>query len=754
MATAGGAVQWEWRAGFPEPYPIAEQVEQAVFREGRLEIQVRVRWRGPAPRLARLVYGGRLAPGCIDLDGLWELRREDAAGAPWLPAPVPGYVPGTGGFVYRRPVRLPRAAGQIALALGGADDDDVCTVGGVEVGSTPLDRASASWEKPRLYPVPPEAAAAGPESLVQVRVTNRDGPGGLWRGPCVLGPRAALAEGGGAGWTLAGGMGRLLHHWCADGAPRPLPGRFTVSLTCQDRTREQVPDNVTTGGRFQLAPYLVAVEGSAGWWGLGTLDLCRAEDGLRVEWRGESFACPFLLAVETPGVEGCWTAGPRVALLVGRSREDILEGYLAAAPLPPRTHWEPWWSGPEYCTWGDSVYEGRLRSVPDTAVLTEASLAVWLAELAARHIEARIVTLDAGWWQLPRDAIARLHREGKRVVLWTQPHWAPLQVPELADHPERLVHDASGRPLLYDASNGLLDLTVPAAREYLARQLRSCVAPEGWDADGVKLDFAYTTAPVWACCGDPAWGAGEQYRARVLRFVYETIKEARPDALVTGSSTNPLFGRVQDVCRLNEDWSGDPGCFRRRAAAVLALGERVQCDDWNAYEHYLPEQAVERAVWGPLVLMSARYRGDRDNAPVPLAPAWASRLSALFALAARAPLGQDDRCLYDPARGLARREAPDGTSLAAGLPVEGAGPGLQALAVRVGDQVLVAGIASGTVVVPLTEAVGAVTEVDDDGASRPARWTVVPGGVRIAVVDAGGPVSHYAVALEPRPGPP
>jgi len=749
VEVAAGVTLWHWQFALPPPSPVAEQHETATFREHCLEVQVRVRWRGPVPRLVRLVYGGRLAAGCVDLDGLWAMRAA-AADAPWLPAPVPGYVSGAGSFVYRRAVRVPGVPEAQVLALGGADDEDVCLVNGTEVGRTPLDRGTSSWETPRRYPVPATVSGAGPESVIEVRIANRDGAGGLWRGPCVLGPRAVVdAVTGQVGWTLASGEGSRLHHWCADGVPRPLPGRFTVSLTCQDRTREQVPENVTTGGRFQLPPYLVAIEGAAGWWGLGTLDLPRAEDGLRVEWWADSFSCPFLLATEAPGSADGWTVGPRLALLVGDSRQDILDRYLAMAPPSPRSLWEPWWSGPEYCTWGDEVYAGQLQRCGDTSTLTGGNLAGWLSALAERSIDTPIITLDAGWWQLPRDTVTRLHDQGRHVLLWTQPHWGPLSAKELADHPEWLVHDASGRLALYDASNGLLDFTVTGAREYLARQVRSYLAPEGWDVDGIKLDFAYTSAPVWTVPGDPAWGAGEQYRARVLRFVYDTVKAAKPGALLTGSSTNPLFGRVQDVCRLNEDWTADPELFRRRAATVLAFGEWAECDDWNAYEDYLPVQVIERAVWGPLTLMSSLYRGDRRNAPVPLSPVWASRLGAIFSLARQAPLQADGRCLYDPTQHVAVRTAADGTVVAMGLPLAGQGPELKVLLLRAGSRRWLASIADGLVEVAARERIAGVLEVRDDGTSRPVLWAATPAGLRLEVLDAAGPVSCYVVTSEP-----
>ena len=159
-------------------------------------------------------------------------------------------------------------------------------------------------------------------------------------------------------------------------------------------------------------------------------------------------------------------------------------------------------------------------------------------------------------------------------------------------------------------------------------------------------------------------------------------------------------------------------------------------------------QAIERVIWGPLTLMSSLYRGDRKNAPVPLSPEWASRLSALFTLARQAPLQRDDTCIYDPDLHRARRTARDGTVLAEALPLRGRGPNLKALVVRVGEGLLLASNADGTVDVPTEARVAGVTRVRDDGNRQPVPFSVVANGVSIDVADAGGSVSHYVIALE------
>ncbi len=727
VARAGGVTTLTWRLRLPPPWPFAEQEESYRMLPDRVEVRVRARWRtGARPsRLVRMVYGARLAPGCIDLEGLWEQREADGT---WLPAPVPGVVSRTGMVQFRRPVRTASALPQL-LTLGGVDEGDVARLDGSEVGRTDAVVGVDTWTKVRRYPVP----AGSGERLLTVDVTNSAGNGGLWRGPCVLGPASALTSGD--GWRRASAVGKALHHWCPDAYRQPLEGRFTVSLTSVDRTREAVPENVTTGGRFQLPPYVAAIEGAGGWWGLGTLDVPRAEDGLRIEWRDGSLACSFLLA---PG-SGPWVDGPRLAILTGSSKRDILRRYLAALPPRPARPRQPWWSGPEYCTWGDQCYASQ-EGGSDVGGLTDQRVRSWLGALDAARIAAPLVVLDAGWWQLSKPLVAELHAQGRNVVLWTQPHWQP----DPARNAHLAMRDAAGRPWAYDPANWLLDYTLPQVRARVSADIRGYLSRDGWNADGLKLDFPYTAAPIWAVHADPTWGAGEQYRARALRWWYAQVKAAKPGALLTLGCANPLFGDVQDVCRLNEDWVGDPQLFRRRAEAVTALGEVANCDDWNAYAAYLPGQACERVVWGTFTLMSALWRGDPANHRAAIPPEWTRRLSALTRLAARAPVRTGERVVYDPARAICRRVDNRGRTTVEALRLRG-GSVAQALVAVVGTVRIVTSIADGRLILPGLASPVTVTAVGHDGARRPAPWRTVPGGIELSVQDAAGGVMWYEV---------
>lgn len=725
--------QLQVRMEFDAPWPFSEQTETFLFLPGRIETRVRVRWRTQPTRLVRMVYGGSLAPGCTDLEGLWQMRD----GAVWDAAPVPGVTTRTGSLEYRRRV-VTRSTDPLRLVIGGVDEEDTAALDDAVFGQTSYRNSSTPWTTVRRY----ELEAGAGDHILSLKVSNAAGNGGIWRGPCVLGPTDALRTGGhGDGWRRAAATGTALHHWCPDRYSVPLKDRLTVSLTSVDRTRDAVPENVTTGGRFFLPAYAAAIEGDGGWWGLGTLDLPRAEDGLRIEWRDGALTCPFLLATEPGGRPGDWLNGPRLAILVAGGRAGVLQSYLSALPPRKAQPRQDWWSGPEYCTWGDQCYAAQAGG-QDVGGLTNSNFGTWYGALRKAGIHAPTVLLDAGWWQLDKRVITQLHADGKRVVLWTQPHW----LPDLTRRSDMAVRDAADRPLAYDKGNWLQDYTLKSVREYMAAAIRSYLSPGDWNADGLKLDFPYTPAPIWCRTADPSWGAGEQYRAHVLQWWYRTVKATRPDALLTLGCTNPLFGAVQDTCRLNEDWFGDPELFRRRAEVALAMGEWVNCDDWCAYETYLENQACERPVWGTLTLMSAQWRGDRSNNRVALTTEWSRRLAAISRLAAMAPVRTGQQVRYSRATGTCARVDQSGRMVAQALRLEG-GAVASAFAIRRGDAVLVTATQSGDLDLRTDRPVIWATAIHADGLRSPASCIPTEGGCRLRVEDAAHGVQWVEVSL-------
>jgi hypothetical protein len=737
-------VTWDWMLS---DGAIAEQIETIKFYPQYFEQRVRVCWRDRKPIYWRVNYGGRLAGGCYDLEGLWQAKSPGSSS--WLPAPVPGIYTDIGTTTYQRTITAPSSPQNLTLVMGGVDDEDVTTFDSSEIGRTPLNYNTQSWAKIRRYLINASLLSPG-NHMLTVAAPNSGGMGGLWRGPCVIGPDSILQQTVSAdGWTRATAVGNKLFDWCPNSSSnyeQPLTGRFTVSLTSQDRTAQSatsryVPENITTGGRFQIPPFVVAIDGLYGFWGIGTLDLPRAEDGLRIEWRDGTLTCPFLLKTGDPCEQGMWTDCPRLGIFVGNSKEGILNAYLAAIPPCPNQNRPDWWSGPEYCTWGDQVYYDALYGGGQSAALTDARVRSWRNQINNLGLTFKQITLDAGWWQLSVDIPKEIHNSGQYVVLWTQPHWAPT-----TGHSASWgVKDAAGQAIL-DRGNYILDFTQLAVQQHTTSEFGSYFTrwPQGYEADGIKLDFAYVSTPLWDVMYDESWGAGEQYRARMLQFIYQIVKSKKSDGLLTGACSNPLFGEVQGLCRLNEEWTGDPETYRRRAAAVLGTGEWVMSDDWNAYEHYLPKMLVERPVWGCMTLQSVNYRGDTSNNPVPLTNAWAKRIKAVTYLESLVPVQNGQYVSYD-ANGYISRNNAAGAIVAAARPLNGHTSPTQVLITAAKGCLLVATIADGNIDVPTKIKPYKIYAINHDGTKQEVPWAQKPSAITLAVGDSAGTTWYYQV---------
>jgi hypothetical protein len=161
------------------------------------------------------------------------------------------------------------------------------------------------------------------------------------------------------------------------------------------------------------------------------------------------------------------------------------------------------------------------------------------------------------------------------VLLW----WKAWDPEGLA--PDLCVRNRDGDPVAFDPGN-------PAARDELRRVVTRMLGPDGYDADGLKIDFTARTPSGRALeSHGPRWGIALLHE--LLEIVYSAAKEAKPDALVMTHTPHPAFVDVTDMIRLNDMSRADGdgllpvvGQMAYRAAVVRAACPEVlvDTDDW------------------------------------------------------------------------------------------------------------------------------------------------------------------------------
>jgi len=344
----------------------------------------------------------------------------------------------------------------------------------------------------------------------------------------------------------------------------------------------------------------------------------------------DSFATPTL--VLRPATD------PWVGLAAYRT--DLVErGFAPAGPTAPRADW---WAEPIFCGWGaqcararvprqragqpDEIPDGDAGVVPATPPAA-ADLArqdmydEWLSRLAQHEVVPGTVVIDDRWqsaygtgepdparWPDLRAWIARRHAAGQRVLLWWKA-WDPAGLPA-----DECVTDPAGTPVAVDPGS-------PAYQARLSEMVARLLGPDGFDADGFKIDFTQR-APTGrglrrpGAPDDAPWGIAALHT--MLRTLYQAAKAAKPDALVVTHTPHPGFADVCDMVRLNDvlerDSSGavvpavDQLAFRAAVAATAMPEHLVDTDQWPM---------ANRAEWSSYVLTQTRlgvpalYYADR-----------------------------------------------------------------------------------------------------------------------------------------------
>jgi hypothetical protein len=407
-----------------------------------------------------------------------------------------------------------------------------------------------------------------------------------------------------------------------------LPGRghwfFTPAPFCFGFCR--LP---TTTGALPPGPWLMA--------GLATQPGEHHFSGLHYDVEEEGFSLRLAYEGQTT-VDGRFRV-PDVVFLFGAAdpyvgirayRDDLAaRGLLPgdrAAPLAARP---AWWNTPIFCGWGAQAHlaAGTIDGAPDHS--RQVRYDGFLASLEDHGLRPGIVVIDDKWqsgygrnevdldkWPDLPGWIARRHDAGQRVLLWLKA-WDAEGLP-----PEQCIRNAAGEPVAVDPTHPGYEATLRAA-------VHRMLATDGYDADGLKIDFtARTPSGPGLVRHGREWGA--ELLFRLLATIHDEAKRTKPDALVVTHAPNPYFERVADMIRLNDalrlDDPGSPRAvvpqMRHRAAIVRAAcpGVLIDTDDWAmpdlaTWREYLaaqPELGVPALYYTTHIDRSGEPLEERD----------------------------------------------------------------------------------------------------------------------------------------------
>jgi len=397
--------------------------------------------------------------------------------------------------------------------------------------------------------------------------------------------------------------------WCPAPSCRHRTRPYSVPKTVCIGTR----DTDEAGARFSPSPYavfaengrrrvFVGVSADPGWhqWNYVSFEVTRQGVEVRVDLEGHT----------SPREATRHIRAHVILREAGENRYDLLQRALAElypkAARTPRKASPDWWSRPIYCGWGDQVglsmaLEGPGPEPRALAYNIQGLYERWLRRLDEAGVPIGTVIIDAGWsmggvwkplpmqWPDLKGFIARRHDEGRHVLLWI-PAWY-----------------REGLPAKWCIRSGkkslLADPTHPSYRRFLKEQVHTLLSPDGYDADGFKIDqlsYVPSERSGWGAehfgrreplapshprirLHGRAWGC--ELLREFQRTIYRAAKSAKPDALITSSTVHPYFHDTFDMVRLHDSGlvRGDVlAAMKARADLARAALPRhaVDADDW------------------------------------------------------------------------------------------------------------------------------------------------------------------------------
>ena len=350
---------------------------------------------------------------------------------------------------------------------------------------------------------------------------------------------------------------------------------------------------------FTPPPFCFAFELPNQWMGVGVE--ARAGHNRYTEFGYQGGRNAFTLTLPFEGhtqVDGRYTLptigfdfGPDPYTLLASHVQHLRAAGYVDSPLS-RSRPE-WWHEPLFCGWGAQCYLANLAKGRGPDFSSQENYEGFLAQLDANGIQPGTVVLDDKWqasygendvdttrWPDLPGFVRERHQNGQHVLLWLKA-WDPEGVPV-----EECARNAAGLPLAVDPTH-------PAFEQRLRASVRRMLSPEGYDADGFKIDFSarIPSGPNIHAYGD-AWGL--ELMRLYLWILHDEAKQVKPDAFIIAHTPHPYLADLVDAIRLNDINTEHDVCrqmtHRARLAAISCPEALIDMDNWP-----LPSKAAWRA---------------------------------------------------------------------------------------------------------------------------------------------------------------
>ena len=292
---------------------------------------------------------------------------------------------------------------------------------------------------------------------------------------------------------------------------------------------------------------------------------------------------------------------PHLVFHFGKTEKTALENYVSWLLKSRRVRRNrkrkaSWWKEPILCGWGEQCAQSDFQNVLGKKdnphewnphqYANQANYENMMAELEKRNIPVKTVIIDDKWqkqrglpladegkWPDMRAFVDKMHKKGKKVILW----WGLFTGEGV--HSELCITKGDEK-LCEDPTN-------PAFLKLMKECVNTMLSdkPGCYNADGFKIDFtANLPSDPHADRYGKAWGI--ELLKQYISEIYKSAKKAKKDALIITHTANPYFMNVCDAIRLNDicehyqDSIVRKMEFRAEMARLACPGLLIDTDNW------------------------------------------------------------------------------------------------------------------------------------------------------------------------------